>query len=47
MTKYFYRREKLKRKNNEEEGKEEICFDEIKSQYLKRVSHTGIYDLHD
>ena len=47
MIKYFYRREKLKRRNNEEEEKEEISLCEIKKRYLKRVSHTGIYDLHD
>ena len=47
MIKYFYRREKLKRRNNEEEEKEEISLNEIKKRYLKRVSHAGIYDLHD
>ena len=45
MAKYFHRREKLKRRNNEEE--EEISESEIKNRYLKRVSHVGIYDLHD
>ena len=43
MVKYLFRKSKLKRKNH---GKE-IDIDEIKKQYLKRVSHAGIFDLHD
>ena len=43
MVKYLFRKSKLKRKNH---GKE-IDIAEIKKQYLKRVSHEGIFDLHD
>jgi len=41
MTKILFRKEQLKSKEKRK------SFDEIKSLYLKRVSHEGIYELHD
>lgn len=43
IVKYFHKKENLKRKN---QGKN-ISFNDIKKLYLKRVSHEGIYNLHN
>jgi hypothetical protein len=45
MTNYLYKKEK--KRNERKNISFELCKEDIKKRYLKRVSHEGIWDLYN